>query len=290
MAHIALEVGELPKEPVQIPLVQRDGCKVTWRSCGAGPAAQVGHLTNALGALLAALICFFPTTPALASTVSVSVMSNWSGYALAGSGFTGVTGTFNVPVPLQSTSCSEDTAVWIGVDGLGNDDLLQAGIAEIAVPETTPVNWPSAGLPGLICSGPVQVYVWWEDLPSAAKRVNLPVRVGDSVTVSIFKMSPGWWALAIHDLTLRQSFLLAQPYAGPQTSVEWVVEAPEVVGSLRNPVPFAGVHFRDLDAQGEVQDLERFSPGSSTFLTSRPNVVANTAQLMRSGFAVKGGA
>ena len=39
-----------------------------------------------------------------------NAMSNWSGYGLAGSGFTGVAGTFNVPAPLQSASCLEDTA------------------------------------------------------------------------------------------------------------------------------------------------------------------------------------
>ncbi len=49
-----------------------------------------------------------------------------------------------------------------------NHDLLQAGTAEIGLAQASPVNWPSAGLPGLICSGGVQIYAWWEDLPSAA--------------------------------------------------------------------------------------------------------------------------
>jgi hypothetical protein len=161
-------------------------------------------------ALVAAAVFFIPTLPAPASPVTTSAMSNWSGYGLAGTGFTGVTGTFNVPVPHNSTSCLEGAAVWVGVDGLGNHDLLQAGIAEVGLTEVTPVNWPSAGFPGLICSGRVQIYAWWEDLPSAAQLIDLPVRAGDSVTVSIFKMSPGWWAVAVHNLTARRSFLLAQ--------------------------------------------------------------------------------
>ncbi len=251
------------------------------------PGAPVRRFTDAAGALFAAVVLFFPTTPASASAVPVNAISNWSGYGLAGSGFTGVTGTFNVPAPVESASCLEDTAVWVGVDGLGNPDLLQAGIAEIGLAQASPVNWPSAGLPGLICSGGARIYAWWEDLPSAAERVDLPIRVGDSVTVSIFRMSPGWWALAVHDFTAKRSFLLAQPYAGPQTSVEWVVEAPEVMGPLRDPLPVSSVHFHDLDAQGKVRHLERFSPGLSTFLTSRPDVVTSTAQLMRSGFAVR---
>jgi Peptidase A4 family len=246
-----------------------------------------------LSAIFAAAVFFFPTMAASASAVPMAATSsaNWSGYGLAGSSFTGVTGTFNVPAPLRSGSCGAETAVWVGVDGLDNHDLLQAGIAETNfAPATTPTllpYTPSSGFPGLMCLARAQVYAWWEDLPSGPVRVDLPVRVGDNVTVSIFKMSPGWWALAVLDLTDKQSFLLAQPYAAPQTSVEWVVEAPQILGLLpRHLVPFSAVHFRDLGAQGEVRDLERFSLGSRSSFTSRPDTVASTEQLMRSGFDV----
>lgn len=232
-----------------------------------------------------------PTMAASASAVPVLATStlNWSGYGLAGRRFTGVTGTFNVPTPLNWTSCLEETAVWVGVDGLRNHDLLQAGIAETgftASSTNTPILMPPSAFSGFVCLGRAQVYAWWEDLPSAPERVDLPVKAGDSVTVSLFKMSPGWWALAVHDLSDRKSFLLAQPYSGPQTSVEWVVEAPQIMGVTRGPMPFTTVHFHDLGAQGETRDLERFSLRPGPGLTSGPDVVASTAQLMRSGFAV----
>ncbi len=243
------------------------------------------------GALAAAVAFLVPTVamPASAAPVSATSTSNWAGYGLDGSGFTGVTGTFTVPVPLSSPSCLEETAVWVGVDGLDNRDLLQAGILEsgFAISSYRSASYPpSAEIPGLVCSGQAAVYAWWEDLPSAPVRVALPVKVGDSVTVSIFKMSPGWWALAVHDLTDQQSFLLAQPYAGPQTSVEWVVEAPQIMGLFRDPVPFSAVHFRDLRAQGQARRLERFSLRSGPDFTSVPEQVASTPQLMREGFAV----
>lgn len=193
-------------------------------------------LPVASGALFAAMFSFAPTSAASASPVPVTATSthNWSGYGLDGSGFTSVTGTFNIPVALSSPSCLEETAVWVGVDGLANHDLLQAGIAETGFTSArtqTPPYPPDPDVPGLVCSGRTQVYAWWEDLPSDPIRVNLPVNAGDTVTVSLSKMSPGLWALAIHDLTAKQSFQLAQPYAGPQTSVEWVVEAPRSWGS-----------------------------------------------------------
>ena len=223
--------------------------------------------------LLALVLSVFLTAPAWASPVHVASTPtvNWSGYALAGSGFTGVTGTFNVPAPLKSTSCLEETSVWVGIDGLHNHDLLQAGVAErgFTVPSRrTQTTWPAPGVAPLLCGGRAQIYAWWEDLPSGPVQVDLPVHVGDSVTVSIFKMSPGWWALALHDLTAKQSFFLAQRYDGPQTSVEWVVEAPDVMGLTRGPVPFSTVDFHDLDADGHAMAWNA-SP-SAPDATSRP--------------------
>ena len=131
----------------------------------------------------------------------------------------------------------------------------------------------SGYLPGGRTSRPVPV------------RVKLPVAVGDSVTVSIFQMSPGWWALAVHDVTAKRSFLLAQPYAGPQASVEWVVEAPQVFGVLRNPVPFSTVNFRHLGAEGQARDLEGFSFRSGGHVASPSEVIGSSGQLIR-GFTV----
>lgn len=255
----------------------------------ARPSNPQGRLTRwGVCALLALVLSMAPTAPASASPVPVKMVSslNWSGYALTGAAFTGVTGTFNVPVPRKPSACLEEASVWVGVDGVGTSDLLQAGVDEssFAVPRS-PSNpwWP----PTDPCTGQVHVYAWWEDLPSAPVRVNFPVNVGDDMTVSIFKMSPGWWALAVHDLTSGHSFMRVQPYGGPQTSVEWVVEAPQVMDLTRNPVPFGTVDFRDLAAQGELRDLERVSFASKGYFTSSPDAVASTAQLMRSGFAVR---
>jgi hypothetical protein len=100
--------------------------------------------------------------------------------------------------------------------------------------------------------------------------------------VSIFQMSPGWWALAVHDVTAKRSFLLAQPYAGPQTSVEWVVEAPQLFGVLRNPVPFSTVNFRHLGAEGQTHDLEGFSFRSGGHVASPSEVIGCSSQVIRS--------
>jgi hypothetical protein len=180
----------------------------------------------------------------------------------------------------------EETSVWVGLDGVGASDLLQAGVDEssFAVPRHLSNPWWPPTDP---CTGQVHVYAWWEDLPSAEVRLKLGVNVGDDITVSIFKMSPGWWALAVHDLTTGNSFMRVQPYGGPETSVEWVVETPQVMDLTTNPLPFGTVHFKNLAAQGELRDMEDISSGSEGYFTSSPDAVASTVQLLRSGFAVR---
>jgi Peptidase A4 family len=237
------------------------------------------------GAFVLAL--FVPPTPPGPAIPMVALSTiNWSGYALAGSDFTSVTGTFNVPVPPKSVRCLEQSAVWVGVDGLDNRDLLQAGVVESAFePPSNPsqVEWSA---PGIICPRDVQVYAFWEDLPSGSKRTDLPVKAGDELSVSIFKMSPGWWALAVHDISSGHSWLLSQPYSGPGTSVEWVVEAPQVMALVTDPIPFSTVNFGYLGAEGEASDLVRISFGSPGKFASSPDLVASTTQLMRRGFQV----
>jgi Peptidase A4 family len=256
---------------------------------GLGPSNAPSRLAPLV--LVAFVLSVLLAQPGLAAPIRVGSTPtvNWSGYALVGRGFTGVTGTFNVPAPLKPTSCLEETSVWVGIDGLHNHDLLQAGVAErgFTVPSSrTLTAWPAPGVAPILCGGSAQIYAWWEDLPSSPVQVDLPVHVGDSVTVSIFKMSPGWWALAMHDLMAKQTFFLAQRYDGPQSSVEWVVEAPDVLGLTRDPVPFSAVNFHDLDADGNAHGVERFSFGSGSHLASPSDGVATVGRLWRTGFAV----
>jgi hypothetical protein len=138
---------------------------------------ELGHQESpsrkwGLCALFALVLAMAPTLPASASPVPIKMVrsSNWSGYALTGSAFTGVTGTFNVPIPLKSPDCLEETSVWVGVDGANNSDHLQAGVDEstFVLSSSSSTPWWQ---PTNLCTGKVQVYAWWEALPSAEVRV-----------------------------------------------------------------------------------------------------------------------
>ena len=56
----------------------------------------------------------------------------WSGYTYTGGPFKAVSGTFTVPGAGTGASCTANVAEWVGIDGFGNNSLVQAGIGELA--------------------------------------------------------------------------------------------------------------------------------------------------------------
>jgi hypothetical protein len=67
--------------------------------------------------------------------------------------------------------------------------------------------------------------------------------------------------------------------------VEWVVEAPQVMGILGNAVPFSTVNFRYLAAAGQARDVEGFTFHSGDHVATPSKVTGSSGQLI-SGFTV----
>jgi Peptidase A4 family len=102
---------------------------------------------------------------------------------------------------------------WVGIDGYNNNDLIQTGT------ESDYYN------------GSAHYAAWWEILPAAETVIpSITVRPGDIVTASITKSSGSSWTIKISDG--NQSFTTTRAYSGPQTSAEWIEEAPEVGGRV----------------------------------------------------------
>ena len=242
---------------------------------------------RSLRAGLALVLPMSLTAPTASAHVLVGTVltPNWSGYALAGSAFRGVTGTFNIPVEITSGSCLDETAVWVGLDGLDNHDLLQAGIVESGFALPTSSGRGRRRRPGSGAYAGPRSMPSGKTSPSAPVRVDLPVRMGDLVSVSIFQMSSGWWAMAMHDITAGRSFLLSQPYAGPRPQWNGWSRPLRSWAFFTDPVPFSTVRFHDLGAEGDLRQLERVRCGSKG-LAAGPSLVASAAQLTHAGFAV----
>jgi hypothetical protein len=170
---------------------------------------------------------------------SVYVYSgNWSGFAVAGpygtfSGNNSFTlSEFVVPQVQQAFGVCNGTwdysSIWTGFDGWGSGDVLQAGIEADAYC----LNF------GFGQSKSTFYSAWFEWYPNGSVRIgNLPVSPGNVITVEVWytTSAPNGHAYIInYDAQKSVSLAFSVPngtaYAG--NSVEWVVEAPTVSGSL----------------------------------------------------------
>jgi Peptidase A4 family/Putative Ig domain len=232
-------------------------------------------------------------SPDQTATASVSITidlgsGNWSGYAqqdasggTSGPAYTGASGTFTVPTLDSADVGGEYLAEWVGIDGYDNDDLIQAG-----------VELDSNG------SGGETVQPWWEILPADETPITtMSVASGDSVSVTLTKTATtctitqhhgpsesGYdWTIALDDTShTDDSFSTSQCYAGPGDSAEWIVEAPEVDGSISTLAPFApAVGFSELSSSQTYTSLDEM-----VIVNNDGEVVATPSPFDTNGFTV----
>jgi hypothetical protein len=194
---------------------------------------------------------------------------NWSGYYFGSGPYTAVTGTFTVPSLYQGQS-NTYMAEWVGIDGASNSDLIQAGIVETQDP-----------------NNPSDFYIipWWEILPSPETPITtMAVSPGDQLQVTITQAGGGQWSIALLDTTSGSSFTTDQSYSGPLSSAEWIVEAPEVNGSLSTLADYTTTTFSHLGLTGP------YSSEVESLMVQNGQQVSTPSALATSGFEVAYGA
>jgi len=180
--------------------------------CGAGSLTATPALATAVHESHAPRIPGpSPTRPG-AAAVSNWTSTNWSGYAIVGTGLTTAIGKWNVPQVSPPKRSKPDlfSSTWVGIDGFNNSNLIQAG---------TEQDW---------INGAPFYQAWWEILPAPETPIpSMVIHPGDSMSVSVSRGVPKW-TITVTDHTTSQSFTTQQAYAGQLTSAEWVQEAPTV--------------------------------------------------------------
>jgi Peptidase A4 family len=97
--------------------------------------------------------------------------SNWSGYALTGSGYSSVTAHWVVQAASRSHKATYSSE-WVGIDGFSNSSLIQTGT------ESDYYN------------GAAHYDAWWEILPAAETVIpSIVVSPGDQMSAKITKGS-----------------------------------------------------------------------------------------------------
>lgn len=245
-------------------------------------------------ATVAPAIVHAPRIPANAhGAKNTWAASNWSGYAETGTGFTGVSGTWTVPLVGGPNSPSPSySAAWVGVDGFNNSSLIQTGTEED------------------FYNGAAHYYAWWEILPAA--ETPLPssdvVIPGDTMKASIYETSAtsgGFnrngrfhfgsqhvWVISIADLSHPWSggaFVTNQTYNGPGTSTEWVLEAPQVGGHIATLAPYtispSPSTNGDFDNAGVTHTIVQ-SGGTPSYTSALLNYSADSGVMIQNNATV----
>jgi hypothetical protein len=199
------------------------------------------------------------------STTSATLDAhNWSGHIFTGPTFTAVSAQWVVP-PVQPSPTGEYSATWIGVDGVNNTSLIQAGTAQDTANGTTSYD------------------DWYEILPANETLVT-SVAPGDHIQASISESSPGTWTIAITDVTSGKGLSQAFAYSGPSTSAEWIEEAPKVNGIqsvLANfgTAQFTGMAWAGSNPSSAVDTTVNMIDGSG-------NVIASSGPVVNNAFAI----
>ncbi|MFL6451952.1 MAG: G1 family glutamic endopeptidase [Bryobacteraceae bacterium] len=169
---------------------------------------------------------------------SPAASSNWSGYALVGtsSPFDFISGNWNVPVTYGSDVVrTVYSALWIGLDGAGSDNVVQDGTGQDAVTFDNGFGlWT------------IRAYYGWKEICCQEPEVrfsNLPVNPGDEIGSYVWmadsskNLNPfgGIAYFWFEDVTSGQYAYVTTNFASgvfSGNSAEWIMERPTVNNNL----------------------------------------------------------
>jgi hypothetical protein len=162
-----------------------------------------------------------------------------------------LTAEFVVPIAKQAfgtcTGTTDYAASWVGIDGAGSGDVLQAGTQSMA-------NCGSASY-----------YAWYEWYPYNEVGIsNFPVAPGDDMFVEVWNTSATQGYVYMVNYNNNQAVEIG--FNAPSgtrlvgNSAEWVVERPGVNGSLATLANYISDYFSDCYAY--THNYTEYVPGS----------------------------
>jgi hypothetical protein len=192
---------------------------------------------------VAAALVFTVLALAVATAVaqaSGTPSANWAGYAVHGTTFERVSGSWLQPHATCGSGSRTFLAMWVGLGGytLTSNNLEQVGTELDCHP-----------------NGQASSSAWYELVPSPSHRIGLQVHPGDSINASV-RSSGSAVVLSIQDETTHHGFQKTfHPSAVDVTSAEWILEAPSACvfgGTACQTLPltdFGQAVFRNARAQ-----------------------------------------
>jgi hypothetical protein len=180
--------------------------------------------------------------------------TNWSGYAVGGTGATNVIGTWTEPAVRCAAGENSWSAPWVGIDGDTSNTVEQIG-TDSDCQNGTPVY-----------------YAWWEMYPKRSILIPMTVSPGDSMTGQVTYQPSAGFVLTLTDDTTGATFTTTQALKkAMRTSVEWIMEGPSS-GLLSN---FGSVPFSSASAtiNGQTGSLGSFTTATPITMVSQQGAV-----------------
>jgi hypothetical protein len=192
---------------------------------------------KAIAAVLAALTIAAGTVGQ--SSAATAFRSNWAGYAVTGTTFKSVSGTWIQPTANCSSTTGQTTAsaFWVG---LGGDSDTSSALEQTGTEADCLAN------------GTTRYTAWYELVPASSVRISLRVSAGDTMAASV-RVEGSKVTVRLRNLTSGKSFTRTLRMAAPDTaSAEWIAEAPSAVtgrGTMVLPLTdFGTVRFTNATA------------------------------------------
>ncbi|WP_051450133.1 G1 family glutamic endopeptidase [Actinospica robiniae] len=155
----------------------------------------------------------------------------WGGYAVTGTKFTSVSGTWTVPTLNCSSTPNSYVSPWIGIDGWNSDTVEQIGFDQDCV------------------NGVAGYYPWAEMYPADSIYFTETVKAGDQITASV-SVSGTAFTLTEKDTTRGWSKTYHETGSDQLSSAEAIVE--DLGDGIQPVASFSAIPFTGLTANGKA--------------------------------------
>ena len=213
--------------------------------------------------------------------------TNWSGVVVpapSGDTFKWITGNWIVPDPNQppgqATGQWYYSSAWVGIDGWGSADVLQAGTSQDVLVQNGVTH--------------KSVYAWWEWFPNYEVAIsNFPVNSGDYMACLICSTGATTATVYLTNLSTNThaSFNITIPGGATfkGNCAEWIVEAPTINGGQSALCDYGATFFDQAYAYTAKNTQENAGVGNTINMVNGSNSVISQAlieatQLLKTSF------
>jgi Peptidase A4 family len=193
--------------------------------------------------------------------------TNWSGYAVAGSGATQVIGTWTEPAVTCAPGENSWSSPWVGIDGDTSNTVEQIGTDSDCR------------------NGQPFYYAWYEMYPKSLVTISIPVAPGQSFTGEVTYQGSGNYLLKLTNNSTKTptAFSTTQfSRKAQRSSIEWIMEGPSN-GTLSD---FGSVSFSAANGSigGATANVDQFGNADPITMVTNQGIT-RAAPLTASGGA-----